>query len=108
MESSDVMDVTVPDGVAPGDTVLFTTPDGRELDVVVPDGLNPGDTFGVNVPPPEPAPAEEVSTALAPSQPARPKYDRDLVKKTVRTMERVQQIKEFGWLMSMLQVDQRC
>ena len=43
------IDVTVPDGVASGDTISVEMLDGSELEVVVPDGLDPGDTFEIMV-----------------------------------------------------------
>ena len=46
---SGVMDITVPDGVEPGQALLVTAPDGEDVEVIVPEGLGPGDTFQVAV-----------------------------------------------------------
>ena len=43
------MEVTCPEGVEPGDTVSFTTHDGREMTATVPDGVASGETFTVAV-----------------------------------------------------------
>ena len=36
------MEITVPDGVGPGQLLLVTAPDGTDLEVAVPDGLSAG------------------------------------------------------------------
>jgi hypothetical protein len=46
---SGVMDITVPDGVEPGQALLVTAPNGEDVEVIVPEGLGPGDTFQVAV-----------------------------------------------------------
>ena len=45
VSSAQTMTVTVPDGIAGGESLLVETPDGRELEVVVPDGLIAGEEF---------------------------------------------------------------
>jgi hypothetical protein len=47
------LQVVVPEGSAPGDTMLITTPRGRELEVEVPAGVGPGQTFSTIAPPDE-------------------------------------------------------
>ena len=36
------LDCVVPEGCTPGDVIMVTSPDGRELEVIVPDGAQPG------------------------------------------------------------------
>eukprot|EP01044_Picomonas_judraskeda_P012470 COSAG03_NODE_1786_length_3522_cov_474.402279_1_plen_420_part_10 len=46
---SGMMDITVPEGVEPGQALLITTPAGQDVEVVVPEGFEPGDTFQVSI-----------------------------------------------------------
>ena len=64
------MQVTVPSGVAPGQTIATLVPDGKQYTMTVPDGLRPGQSFQFNLPPdaawwrtvepPQAAPARQV------------------------------------------------
>lgn len=64
------MQVTVPSGVAPGQTIAMLVPDGKHYTMTVPDGLRPGQSFQFNLPPdaawwrtvepPQAAPARQV------------------------------------------------
>ena len=58
----DVLDVTVPSGSGPGDTVDFADASGTQCSVVVPVGLAEGDTFQVEV-------DEGIATALQDGEP---------------------------------------
>ncbi|KAJ8613656.1 hypothetical protein CTAYLR_003142 [Chrysophaeum taylorii] len=42
-----VVEVTVPEGVAPGQQIYVDTPDGERVEVRVPDNMGPGSTFQV-------------------------------------------------------------
>jgi hypothetical protein len=44
---ADYMLVTCPDGVSAGQSILVTTPDGRDLEIEVPEGIEAGDGFEV-------------------------------------------------------------
>ena len=64
------MQVTVPSGVAPGQTIATLVPDGKQYTMTVPDGLRPGQSFQFNLPPdaawwrtvepPQAAPAQQI------------------------------------------------
>ena len=41
-EEYEHLDCVVPGGLGPGDRVMVTAPDGRELEVVIPDGAQAG------------------------------------------------------------------
>jgi hypothetical protein len=45
-----VVEVAVPDGLAPGDSFIVDIADGRSLDVIVPDGCASGDLLFIDVP----------------------------------------------------------
>ena len=45
------MQVTVPSGVAPGQTIAMLVPDGKQYTMTVPDGLRPGQSFQFKLPP---------------------------------------------------------
>ena len=61
------MDVTVPDGVGPGDIISFQTPSGEWMEVAVPDGVQAGEDFTVDLG--EPA-APEPTEPAAPESPS--------------------------------------
>ena len=44
-EESDFMPVSCPEGVVPGQLILVTAPDGRDVEAEVPEGISPGDEF---------------------------------------------------------------
>eukprot|EP01052_Picozoa_sp_SAG31_P027790 SAG31_NODE_2631_length_5350_cov_1.613026_2_plen_382_part_00 len=46
-DNAQALGVECPDGCEPGDAILVTAADGRELEVVVPDGVGPGMVFEV-------------------------------------------------------------
>lgn len=50
VQEPSVLEVTVPEGVASGQTITVTTPSGeRSVQVVVPPNLRPGDIFHVHL-----------------------------------------------------------
>ena len=48
------IDVVCPEGAIPGEILVVTLPDGREVEAEVPDGISPGNTFQVQSNPPPP------------------------------------------------------
>ena len=48
-DDSDYMLVSCPEGVVPGQLILVTAPDGRDVEAMVPEGICPGDEFEVYV-----------------------------------------------------------
>ena len=60
-ESTGVLEVTVPDGVGPGESFLVEAMHGLQFSVVVPDGCAPGSTMRVTMP----AAADQVMSEAA-------------------------------------------
>jgi hypothetical protein len=48
-DNSAAMEVVVPEGSQPGDTLTLELPDGSQAEILIPDGCHPGDAFDVEI-----------------------------------------------------------
>jgi len=49
-----MMQVQIPGGASPGQTLQVQGPQGQAIQVQIPEGMSPGQTFQVQVPPAQP------------------------------------------------------
>lgn len=62
--------VTLPEGVEPGQSIRVAAPDGRLNEIVIPPGFGPGSTFTVEFADPDSPPKQEEAYSSYDSQPA--------------------------------------